>query len=157
MSISLISRRALVLRSSHPQRVFVSSFSTTPKSNDIVGKVQEAAQSVNKKAGELASKSVENLQAASNKVRTLLVRSPVKLATLLLMRRTRPTRLKNLRKIWLKTLRRKYKFNRVVSFLHLIILGVVQFLLGMRSPDPMGFGVHPGMEFPHNSTRVNVE
>ncbi|KAH9458420.1 hypothetical protein Pst134EB_010720 [Puccinia striiformis f. sp. tritici] len=69
MSISLISRRALVLRSSHPQRVFVSSFSTTPKSNDIVGKVQEAAQSVNKKAGELASKSVENLQAASNKVK----------------------------------------------------------------------------------------
>ncbi|POW11070.1 hypothetical protein PSTT_05512 [Puccinia striiformis] len=64
----LISRRAL-FSDRAPTKVFVSSFSTTPKSNDIVGKVQEAAQSVNKKAGELASKSVENLQAASNKVK----------------------------------------------------------------------------------------
>ncbi|KAA1072946.1 hypothetical protein PGT21_033555 [Puccinia graminis f. sp. tritici] len=73
MSISLmISKRALqspVLRSNYPQRIFVSSFSTTPKSNDIVGKVQDAAQTVNKKASELASKGMENLEAASNKVK----------------------------------------------------------------------------------------
>ncbi|KNZ63817.1 hypothetical protein VP01_1099g7 [Puccinia sorghi] len=72
MSVTLISRRAFqapAFRSSFCQRTLVSSFSTSPKSNDIVGKVQDAAHAVNKKAGEMASKSVENLEAASNKVK----------------------------------------------------------------------------------------
>merc|ERR1712137_1397297 len=72
MSVSLISKQALrasALRTTYPRSILLSSFSTSPRSNDVGGKVRDAAQTVNKKAGEIASKGLENLEAASNKVK----------------------------------------------------------------------------------------
>ncbi|EGG03755.1 uncharacterized protein MELLADRAFT_72502 [Melampsora larici-populina 98AG31] len=45
-----------------------SQFSTSPYSRDLVGKVQEAADAVSKKAGQSASKGIETLESAKDRV-----------------------------------------------------------------------------------------
>ncbi|KAG0151636.1 hypothetical protein CROQUDRAFT_667889 [Cronartium quercuum f. sp. fusiforme G11] len=45
-------------------------FSTSAYASDLVGKVQEAADSMSKKAGKAASKGIETLESATDKVKS---------------------------------------------------------------------------------------
>ncbi|KAH9819422.1 hypothetical protein DFH28DRAFT_1122133 [Melampsora americana] len=71
MSITrfILNNRAF-LRPVSQSRVIVphSRFSTSPSSRDLVGKVQEAADTISKKAGQSASKGIETLESAKEKV-----------------------------------------------------------------------------------------